>query len=331
LIYAGRSIANPQPQLDNSFIVAPHEVEVSWQALRQIVRDWTGTAAELEEVTPLAGGCINTTLFLLTKNNDRAVLKVTPHRVDRAYVDEAHQLALLREVGIPVPEIYACKTASLDSPFSYLLMEFVEGRDLAAAKAACSPEEFDQIQSHLAELVLLMHERRAQRYMRVTEAQPVQFDEWHECYRGIYDGIWKEVADSGLLPVKARKQVSRVHDRLDRLLGHDDGPRLAHWDLWATNILVRRDEDGRWRVAALLDPNCKYAHAEAEIAYLELFHTITPRFLRAYQERYKLMSEYHRVRKPVYQLYSLMNHLRLFGPEYTKSVLAAIERVSVLV
>lgn len=311
--------------------MAPHEVDVSWQALRQIVRDWTGTAAELEEVTPLAGGCVNTTLCLLTSNNDKAVLKITPHRVDRAYVDEANQLTLLREIGVPVPKIYACKTASLDSPFSYLLMEFIEGSDLGAAKAACSAAEFDQIQGHLAELVLLMHDRRSPHYMRVTESRSERYEQWHECYRNIYDGIWKEVADSGLLPVKARKQVSRIHDRLDRLVGHDDGPRLAHWDLWATNILARRNGAGHWRVAALLDPNCKYAHAEAEIAYLELFHTITPSFLRAYQERHKLQPEYHRIRKPVYQLYSLINHLRLFGTEYVKSVLAAVERVAALV
>jgi len=309
----------------------PHEVEVSWQALRQIVQDWTGSAAELEEVTPLVGGCVNTTLRLKTKSNEQAVLKITPHRIDRAYLDEAHQLALLREVGIPVPEVYACKTGSLDSPFSYLLMEFVEGSDLGVAKSACSPSEFDQIQAHLAELVLLMHDRRSPHYTRVTASQPEPYEQWHGCYRDIYDSIWREVADSGFLPVKARKQISRVHDRLDRLLAHSDCPRLAHWDLWATNILTRRNAEGRWRVAALLDPNCKYAHAEAEIAYLELFHTITPTFLRTYQERYKLSPEYHRVRKPVYQLYSLLNHLRLFGPEYLKPVLAAIDRVAGLV
>jgi fructosamine-3-kinase len=306
-------------------------VEVSWQALRQIVQDWTGTAAELQEVTPLAGGCINTTLRLLTQNNDKAVLKITPHRVDLSYADEAHQLRLLREVGIPVPEVYACKTGSLESPFSYLLMECMEGSDLAAAKSVCSAEELDQIQNHLAELVLLMHDRRSSHYMRVTPTEPRRFDQWHECYHNIFDGIWNEVAESGLLPVKARKQVSKIHDRLDRLLSHSDEPRLCHWDIWATNILANRSASGRWHVSALLDPNCKYAHAEAEIAYLELFHTITPAFMRAYQEQHKLSPEYHRVRKPVYQLYSLINHVRLFGQEYLKSLLAAIDRVGGLV
>src|SRR5579864_6868662 len=132
-------IANRESQ-----ITMPHEVEVSWQDLRQIVRQWAGTAAELEEITPLAGGAINTTLCLRTKDGQKAVLKITPHRVDRSYEDEVLQLQLLRDAGVSVPDVYFCKIGSLEDPFSYLLMQFVDGIDLAAAKAQCSPEQFDQ-------------------------------------------------------------------------------------------------------------------------------------------------------------------------------------------
>ena len=299
--------------------------------MREIVRDWAGSAAELEEVTPLAGGCINNTLCLRTKDNQRAVLKITPHRVDLAYADEAHQLSILRDVGVPVPQVFVCKIGDLDNPFSYLLMEFVEGVNLSAARSACSAEEFDRLQGHLAELVLLMHERRSPHYMRVTAAEPRRFESWPDCYRELFEKIWADVDKSGLLPPKGRKRVARVFERIDRLLAHEDGPRLVHWDLWATNILARKDEEGHWRISALLDPHCKYAHAEAEIAYLELFQTITPAFLRVYQRQHKLPPEYHRIRKPVYQLFSLINHLHLFGQEYLKSVLTAVEKVADLV
>src|SRR5262249_59360641 len=62
-------------------------------------------------------------------------------------------------------------------------------------------------------------------------------------------------------------------------------PILTHWDLWSTNILAAPDGDGSWRIAALLDPNCKFGHAEAELAYLELFHTVTPAFMRSEERR----------------------------------------------
>jgi fructosamine-3-kinase len=88
-----------------------------------------------------------------------------------------------------------------------------------------------------------------------------------------------------------------VHEKLDRLLAHGDQPRLVHWDIWNTNILAQTNGDGKYHIAALLDPNCKFAHAEAEIAYMELFHTITPPFMKAYQHQHKLPAEYHKVRR----------------------------------
>src|ERR1700733_4721691 len=98
--------------------MTPHEVDISWQVLRDIARRWAGEVAELDCVTPLAGGSINTTLALILKDGRKAVLKITPHRVDRSYEDEAWQLALLREAGMPVPQVYEVRLGSLEEPFS---------------------------------------------------------------------------------------------------------------------------------------------------------------------------------------------------------------------
>jgi len=309
----------------------PQSLDISWQVLEQIVRRWAGESAGLAEVSPLFGGVVNTTLCLSLNDGARAVLKITPHRIDKSYTDEAHQLSLMRAAQVPVPDVYLCKTGTLDEPFSYILMQFVEGVDLAAARSACGAEQFDRLQSELAGLVLRLHACTGPKYMRCTAEASREYDQWPACYHDIFEPIRAEVEKSGVLSVKARKTVGKIHERLDRLLVHDDCPRLAHWDLWATNILARADGEGRWRIAALLDPNCKFAHAEAEIAYLELFQTVTPAFLKAYQQSHKLPLEYHRIRKPVYQLYSLLNHLCLFGAEYLKPACAAIERAAHLV
>jgi fructosamine-3-kinase len=53
--------------------------------------------------------------------------------------------------------------------------------------------------------------------------------------------------------------------------------------------------------------------------------------MKAYQQRHKLPAEYHRWRKPIYQLYPLINHVRLFGPEYVKPLAAAVEKTEALV
>src|SRR5688572_31661353 len=106
------------------------DADISWQSLRRIVQDWVGQTAELAEVKPLAGGSVNTTLLIQTRAGEKAVLKVSPHRVNRELERESQQLALLRDIGLPVPRVYAQRTASLDSPDSYLLMEYIEGHDL---------------------------------------------------------------------------------------------------------------------------------------------------------------------------------------------------------
>ena len=307
--------------------------DISWAVLRQIVHDWAGSQAELDEVKSLDGGCVATTVALHTRSGDRAVLKITPHRVDRTYADESHQLELLRKIGLPAPQVYRCEIGTLDKPFSYLLMEFREGIDLAHAKSQMTPEEYDRVQGELAGLVRHLHSHTHEHYHRVTCApDPRTFDTWAKLYHEAYDPIWQEAEKNGHLPPRCRRQVAKVHEKLPQLLAHDDCPRLLHGDLWSANILVSRSGDnGAWHVTSILDPMCRYGHVEAEIAYLELFHTVNGAFLRAYQHDRHLPNDYHRVRKPVYHLYELLNHLQLFGPEYLKPTVAAVERVAQLV
>src|SRR3954447_23131416 len=169
-----------------------HGNDISWDILRQIIRTWAGASADLREVTPLEGGSISTTLALTLDDGRKLVAKVTPHRVDRSRADEAVQLKLLKEVGLPVPEVYAAEIGTLDSPVSYILMEFVEGIDLGAAgKGACTSEQLDAIQTHLADLLLKMHAHAGEHFMRVTAPQnpTKQFSTWPAFYRGVFDPI----------------------------------------------------------------------------------------------------------------------------------------------
>ena len=311
--------------------MATQASDISWQTLRRIVHHWAGNAAELAEVHALDGGHISTTLQLTTKAGDNAVLKIAPHRVNRDVLREAMQLQFLKGLGLPVPSVYQWNVANLDDPDSYLLMEFMPGTNLTAARQQCTPEQYDDLQRHLADLTLALHEHTSETYSRVACEGAPQFDAWPVFFRNVYDVIWHDVEKSEALPVKCRKQISRVHERLDHLLAHDDCPRLVHWDIWATNVLAAPDVEGKWRVTALLDPNCKYAHAEAELAYMEFYHTITPAFMKAYQQTRRLTQAYHQVRKPIYQLYDLLNHVHLFGPEYVKPLTQIVEKTTAIV
>jgi fructosamine-3-kinase len=308
------------------------EVDISWQALRRIVQDFCGTATELTEFVPLHGGQINTTLELHLSDARKIVIKVSPHRVDKSYEREAYQLTMLKNCGVPVPDVLCWKTGSLDDPFSYILLDFIEGVDLGEAKKQCAPETFDSLQAELAEIVAAMHDHTNAKYMRVM-ADGATFDTWPAFYRSVYDAIWHEAEKDKHLPKGMKRHISRIHERLERFLAHGDQPRLVHWDIWNTNVMAAppSNGDGRWHIKALLDPNCKFAHAEAEIAYMDLFHTCTPAFLKTYQQHHKLDSDYHKFRKPIYQLYPMINHLNLFGESYLKPLTAAVEKTAHLV
>jgi fructosamine-3-kinase len=307
------------------------DLDISWQVLRRIVCSWAGESAELAEIKPLDGGCVNTTLGITTADGRRCVLKITAHRVNRIYQDEAMQLVLLGQRGVPVPKVYDTRVGSLEDPFSYVLLEFVDGVDLHRARQQCSVEQFDRLQIELAEMLLRVHDMTATQYGRVCVEPAPRFESWANFYQSVFDALLKATLKCDRLPVKSRKTITRVHERLDRLLAHDDVPRLVHWDMWSTNILARADETGDWHIAAILDPCCKFAHFEAELAYLELFKTATAGFIKTYQQSRRLGEEYHRVRKPVYQMYSLMGHFDLFGMNHLKPLLAGIEKVGSLV
>src|SRR5262249_13951039 len=158
---------------------------------------------------------------------DSCVLKISPHRVNLEFEREAEQLKLLRECGIPAPRVYAQRTATLDDPLSYVLMEFIDGVDLGEAKRRCSNEEFEELQKHLAEIVATLHDHTGPLYHRVGDQNGKQFESWPAFFRYVYEPIWRECEKAPHLQVKDRKHIERIHERLDEILAHDDRPRLV--------------------------------------------------------------------------------------------------------
>ena len=72
-----------------------------------------------------------------------------------------------------------------------------------------------------------------------------------------------------------------------------------------------------------LDPAAYVGDFETDLAMTELFGRFPPTFYRAYQEENPVDGGYQE-RKPIYQLYHLLNHLNLFGRSYLGSVAAIL-------
>ena len=80
------------------------------------------------------------------------------------------------------------------------------------------------------------------------------------------------------------------------------------------------------RVTAFLDPAISYGHAEVELAFIMLFNSFGRPFFDAYQALRPLEPGFFRDRAPLYQLYPLLVHARLFGGHYGAEVDAILRR-----
>jgi protein-ribulosamine 3-kinase len=94
-------------------------------------------------------------------------------------------------------------------------------------------------------------------------------------------------------------------------------PSLLHGDLWSGNVGFTPDGP------VLFDPAVYYGDREADLAMTELFGGFPEEFYRAYNELFPVHSGY-RVRKHLYNLYHLLNHLNLFGSGYLGQVKATL-------
>ena len=132
-----------------------------------------------------------------------------------------------------------------------------------------------------------------------------------------WPAFWAErrlMAAPSALSADISTRVERLAARLPELLPGHPAPSLLHGDLWAGNVLW-----GPGGFSGVIDPACYYGHAEVDLAMLQLFGRIGNGFCDGYGVAEPGEAE----RRPVYQLWPALVHLRLFGAGY----LGMVERL----
>ena len=120
------------------------------------------------------------------------------------------------------------------------------------------------------------------------------------------------------LPRDLRERLCALARDLPNRLPARPSPSLLHGDLWGGNILFA---DGR--VSGLIDPACYYGDREVDFAMLHLFN----RPADAIHAEYGALDAGHRERRPIYQLWPAIVHLRLFGGAYRPMVEGLLARL----
>lgn len=104
--------------------------------------------------------------------------------------------------------------------------------------------------------------------------------------------------------------------------GYAPHPALLHGDLWGGNWGVMADEG-----PVVFDPAVYCGDRESDLAMTELFGGFPSEFYAAYCLHAPLDAGYA-VRRDLYQLYHVLNHLNLFGEGYLGQALSLMQRLN---
>lgn len=105
------------------------------------------------------------------------------------------------------------------------------------------------------------------------------------------------------------------------LAGHMPPPSLLHGDLWFGNVAERKDGS-----PIAFDPAAYYGDRETDIAMTFLFGGFALEFYVAYEDAYPL-PEGHKPRRPLYELYHVLNHANMFGGGYMQQAERLIRKI----
>ncbi|MGH8629279.1 MAG: fructosamine kinase family protein, partial [Burkholderiales bacterium] len=142
--------------------------------------------------------------------------------------------------------------------------------------------------------IAFLRERRLGHQLRLAEA----------------NGFGRELADRG----------ARLLDCLPAFFaGYTPQPSLLHGDLWSGNVAFLPGGE-----PVIFDPAVYYGDREADLAMTELFGAFGGDFYAAYAAAWSPEAGYP-IRKRLYNLYHLLNHLNLFGAGYLGECRATID------
>jgi fructosamine-3-kinase len=275
----------------------------------------TGRAFAPGSQRDVGGGCINRAL-VLEDNGQRCFVKL----------NSAERLAMFEAEAEGLREIAGTHTVRVPSPVcsgvaagqAFLALEYLPLRG-ADARA----------QERLGRELARMHRVTAPRFgwtrdttIGSTPQPNDETDDWVAFWRAQRLGFQLGLAADNGYGGALQREGERLLEALPAFFrGYRPVPSLLHGDLWGGNAAAT--DTG---APVIFDPAVYYGDREADLAMTELFGGFSARFHAAYREAWPL-DEGYRVRKNLYNLYHVLNHLNLFGGGYRAQAQQTIERL----
>ena len=272
-----------------------------------------GTAFHIEQIEPVGGGEINTTLKL-AGTHGQVFAKLRPASDLSMFEAEAAGLrALSRCPALKVPAVVALGAAD---EHAFLLLEWLEIAPLREeAEARRAGAALAALHHEFGEHFGWPHDN----FIGSTPQINGETDNWSQFF--VHKRLQPQFALAASNGFKGdlQRNAERIAEKAPALfLEYHPRPSLLHGDLWSGNLGALPDG-----TPVLFDPACYFGDREADVAMTELFGGLPMAFYAAYRHAWPLAEDYER-RKPLYNLYHILNHLNLFGRGY----LAQAERLA---
>ncbi len=302
-----------------------------FKSLSDALSSLFGSGISVRSRTRISGGDINEAYALVLSDGQVVFMKSNSHTPEDFFKAEAAGLSAIASTKtIQTPEILCTGSeASEYGSCNFLLLKYVESRNprddfwetfarnLAALHNANTECFFEsdgmENQAGKNQFGFFQDNYIGERPQRNTPCES-----WISFFREMRLAPQFKYADRYFTD-EQRKSISHFLDHLDDFL-IEGKPSLLHGDLWSGNVMCGPDGN-----AMLIDPATYVGLAEADIAMTELFGGFPPAFYGAYKEIVHFEPGYE-LRRDIYNLYQLLNHLNLFGHSYLPSVLHILRK-----
>jgi len=277
---------------------------VDWTPITQQIAEATGLPCVFKAAQPLAGGDINSAFKLQT--DDKAYF-VKLNRASLLSMFEAecaglHELALANTVQVPNPVVFGVAAQQ-----AFLVLDYIPLKSKTAQADSLLGQQLAMLHQQIKPYFGWQQDNTIGSTAQLNQAKQHWVGFWREQRLGFQLQLAAQNGFGGRL----QTQGQRLQADLEGFFtGYQPQPCLLHGDLWGGNAAA--DTAGQ---PVIFDPACYYGDRETDIAMTELFGGFGADFYAAYNEVYALDAGFN-VRKTLYNLYHVLNHLNLFGGGY---------------
>ncbi len=272
--------------------------------LIQHLQSATGRSLNNTHIHGIGGGDINTACRLQADGIDWFVKTNRASLVAMFEAEAAglRELAAQRQMKMPQIIDYGS-----DGKQAYLVLEYIALTGLRGDGVSLFGEQ-----------LAALHQRRQSFFgwhidntIGSTPQHNNRADDWIQFWQQQRLGKQLQFAAGNGFGGKLQSNGEKLLERIPLFFSHyHPHPSLLHGDLWGGNASA--DALGN---PVMFDPACYYGDRETDIAMTELFGGFGRDFYAAYNHVYPLDAGY-RIRKTLYNLYHILNHLNLFGGGY---------------